>query len=67
MKVFACHREFGSGLIIVTANTKEEAYKTALTAPDVYGDYPLDGYYEVTELSTNVTEPEVIEEDGYTE
>lgn len=69
MKVFACCREesFGGGLIIVAANTKEEAYNTALRTPGIYGNYPLDGYMELSELSANVTEPQVIKEGGYSE
>mgnify|MGYP007092151529 CR=1 FL=1 len=93
MKVFGCKRNGGysGGLILVAANTKEEAYLTAAmdekksymfdwhdndgfwSEPDgniehVSSDtYPLERWFEVEHLSTDLTEPQLIIEDGYSE
>lgn len=91
MKVFCCENQksFGGGLILVAANTVEEAFLTA--AMDGYyvfdweddnGDwckpdgnidhcksstYPLDKWFEVEHLSTDLEEAKVIIENHYTE
>lgn len=84
MKVFACENQnaYGGGLILVAANTKEEAFNTASVYKDIdylfyeteyksgifiSDTYPLDKWFEVKHLSTDLTEPKVIIEDHYTE
>jgi len=93
MKVFCCinQHDYGGGLILVAADTKEEAYFTAalddsisylfdwtddndmLCEPDgtithcKSDSYPLDKWFEVEHLSTDLTEPQVIIEDSYFE
>ena len=92
MKVFCCknQRSFGGGLILVAANTKEEAYITAAYndetsylfdwfdnngayKPDgnidhcISDTYPLEKWHEVEHLSTDLSEPQIIIEDHYTE
>ena len=88
MKVFACKNQvgYGGGLILVAANTKEEAFNTAAdAAKDDWGlpfyecksrdgsctiksdTYPLDEWFEVKHLSTDLTKPKVIIEDHYSE
>lgn len=92
MKVFCCENQapYGGGLILVAANTKEEAYLTAAMddimnylfdwindygfgKPDgninhcTSNTYPLEKWYEVEHLSTDLSEPQVIVEDHYTE
>lgn len=93
MKVFACKNQepYGGGLILVAANTKEEAYLTAAMDKKIsymfewIGDdymwckpdgninhcksdeYPLDEWFGVKHLSTDLTEPKVIIEDHYSE
>ena len=73
---------YGGGFILVAANTKEEAFNTASMDGDInylfyeieYNSgilksdtYPLDKWFEVEHLSTDLTEPKVIIEDHYTE
>lgn len=84
MKVFCCRNQqpYGGGLILVAANTKEEAFNTASMNKDInyifyeieYNSgifksdtYPLDKWFEVEHLSTDLIEPKVIIEDHYTE
>lgn len=94
MKVFRCKNQYsyGGGLILVAANSKEEAYLTAAMddktsylfdwfddngaysyEPDgninhcISDTYPLGKWREVEHLSTNLTEPQVIIEDHYSE
>jgi len=80
MKVFACKNQwsYDGGMILVAANTKEEAFHTASIDRDVnhcfyetkYNSgiltsdiYPLDEWFEVKHLSTDLVEPQVIIED----
>lgn len=87
MKVFACRNQ-GGGLILVAANTREEAYLTAAMdgryeymfnwaddngiwcEPDGNIDhctsytYPLESWFEVKHLSTDLTEAKVIIEES---
>lgn len=92
MKVFCCRNQesYGGGLILVAANTKEEAYLTAANNDETsylfywFDDnilskpnsninhcssdrYPLEEWYEVEHISTDLTEPQIIIEDSYTE
>ena len=91
MKVFCCKNQwsYGGGLILVAADTKEEAYLTAAfdaktsdlfdwaddegiwCGPDgninhcTSDTYPLGKWFEVEHLSTDLTEPQIIVEDHY--
>ena len=72
MKVFMCRRQDGysGGLIVVAANSKEEAFKTFCEDPRYYWmvyRYPRDEWFECKTLTANVDKPCVIMEDGYTE
>ena len=94
MKVFCCENQhlYGGGLILVAANSKEEAYLTAAdddktfylfdwfddngvysNEPDgnishcTSDTYPLEKWYEVEHLSTDLSEPQIIVEDHYSE
>ena len=93
MKVFGCKNDdsYGGGLILVAADTKEEAYLTAAfdektsdlfdwaddegiwCEPDgninhcTSDTYPLGKWFEVEHLSTDLTEPQIIIEDHYSE
>lgn len=93
MKVYGCrnNRIYGGGLVLVAANTIEEAYLTAAKndkisylfdwADDDYmwcepdGNinhcvsevYPLDKWFEMEHLSTDLTNPQIIIEDHYSE
>lgn len=93
MKVFCCKNQmsYGGGLILVAANTKEEAYLTAamddkfsyvfnwVDDDDIWSEpdgdinhclsdtYPLNKWFEVEHLSTDLTEPQIIIEDHYSE
>lgn len=82
MKVFCCKNQctYGGGLILVAANTKEEAFSIASVDEDtnwlfykmesgelVSDTYPINEWYEVEHLSTNLLKPQVIIEDHYTE
>lgn len=84
MKVFACKNQnsYGGGMILVAANTKEEAFYTASINKDVNhvfyereydsgvivsDTYPLDEWFEVKHLSSDLAKPQVIIEDHYTE
>ena len=84
MKVFCCKNQqsYGGGLILVAANTKEEAFNTASVDKDINyvfyeieyntgifisDTYPLNMWFEVEHLSTDLTEPKVIIEDHHTE
>lgn len=82
MKVFCCRNQqpYGGGLILVAANTKEEAFSVASINEDtnwlfykmesgelVSDTYPLGEWFEVEHLSTNLLKPQVIIEDHYTE
>ena len=93
MKVYTCRNQnsYGGGLILVAANTKEEAYLTAAMddelsylfewSDDDYmwcnpdgninhctsNTYPIGKWFKVEHLSTNLTEPQVIIEDHYSE
>ena len=93
MKIFCCRNQmpYGGGLILVAANTKEEAFLTAAMdestswffywaddnntwcEPDgnihhcKSDGYPFDCWFEVEHLSTDLTEPQVIIEDHYSE
>lgn len=93
MKVYGCRNDnyYGGGLVIVAANTKEEAYLTAAYddktsylfdwADDDYmwcepdgninhctsDTYPLDKWFEVEHMSTDLTETQIIIEDHYSE
>lgn len=73
MKVFACRNQesYGGGLILAAANTKEEAYRAASVDEDINyfleDTYPLDKWFEVKHLSTDLAESKVIIEDHYTE
>lgn len=84
MKVFGCRNQdpYGGGMILVAANTKEEAFHTASIDKDTnyffyeieYNSgifksdtYPLDEWFEVKHLSSDLVEPQVIIEDHYSE
>lgn len=82
MKVFCCKNQcsYGGGLILVAANTKEEAFSVASVDEDtnwlfykmesgelVSDTYPINEWFEVEHLSTDLSEPQVIIEDHYTE
>lgn len=82
MKVFMCKRNhdinYNGGLIVVAANTKEEAFSVVASSDEYsyftdvipfYGTalYALEDFFEVPYLSANVDKPCIIEEDGYTE
>ena len=82
MKVFCCKNQcsYGGGLILVAANTKEEAFFVASMDEDtnwlfykmesgelVSDTYPINEWFEVEHLSTDLSEPQVIVEDHYTE
>ena len=82
MKVFCCRNQepYGGGLILVAANTKEEAFSIASVDEDtnwlfykkesgelVSDTYPKDEWFEVEHLSTNLLKPQVIIEDHHTE
>ena len=93
MKVYGCKSDiiYGGGLILVAANSKEEAYLTAAyddktsclfdwsddddiwCNPDgninycTSDTYPLEKWHEVEYLSTDLSEPQIIVEDHYTE
>jgi len=94
MKVFYCKNQwsFGGGLVLVAANTKEEAYLIAAYddetsylfewfdengeytgEPDgninhcTSDTYPLEKWHEVEHLSTDLSEPQIIVEDHYSE
>ena len=59
MKVFCCKNQcsYSGGLILVAANTKEEAFSIA----------SINEWFEVEHLSTDLSEPQVIIEDHYSE
>ena len=82
MKVFCCKNQcsYGGGLILVAANTKEEAFSIASIDEDtnwlfykmesgelVSDTYPINEWFEVKHLSTDLSEPQVIVEDHYSE
>ena len=82
MKVFCCKNQcsYGGGLILVAANTKEEAFSIASMDEDtkwffyemksgelVSNRYPKNEWFEVEHLSTNLITPQVIIEDSYSE
>ena len=82
MKVFCCKNQcsYGGGLILVAANTKEEAFSVASVDEDtnwlfykmesgelVSDTYPKNEWFEVEHLSTDLSEPQVIVEDHYSE
>ena len=82
MKVFCCKNQcsYGGGLILVAANTVEEAFSIASLDEDtnwlfytinsgelVSDTYPINEWFEVEHLSTDLSEPQVIIEDHYTE
>lgn len=82
MKIFCCKNQcsYGGGLILVAANTKEEAFSIASVDEDtnwlfykmesgelVSDTYPINEWYEVKHLSTDLSEPKVIVEDHHTE
>lgn len=80
MKVFCCKNQvpYGGGLILVAANTKEEAFSVASVyegtkwffykkeSGELVSDaYPKNEWFEVEHLSTNFIKPQVIIEDSY--
>lgn len=80
MKVFCCKNQYpyGGGIIMVAANSKEEAFLVAARDKDVkwefyetkFGDpvsdiYPISEWYEEERLSSSLTEPAVIIENNY--
>ena len=94
MKVFGCRNQisYGGGLVLVAANSKEEAYLIAAYDDktsylfDWFDDngvysyepdgninhctsdtYPLEKWFRAEHLSTDLTEPQVILEDHYSE
>ena len=82
MKVFCCKNQcsYDGGLILVAANTIEEAFSIASINEDtnwlfykmesgelVSDTYPINEWFEVEHLSTDLSEPQVIVEDHYTE
>lgn len=82
MKVFCCKNQYpyGGGLILVAANTIEEAFSIASINEDtnwlfykmesgelVSDTYPINEWFEVEHLSTDLSEPQVIVEDHYSE
>ena len=82
MKVFCCKNQYsyGGGLILVAANTREEAFSVASSDEDTnwlfyekeYGElvsdcYPKNEWFEVEHLSTDLLEPQIIVEDHYSE
>ena len=82
MKVFCCKNQcsYGGGLILVAANTIEEAFSIASINEDtnwlfykmksgelVSDTYPINEWFEVEHLSTDLSEPQVIIEDHYSE
>ena len=82
MKVFCCKNQcsYGGGLILVAANTIEEAFFVASMDEDtnwlfykmesgelVSDTYPINEWFEVEHLSTDLSKPQVIIEDHYTE
>ena len=82
MKIFCCKNQcsYGGGLILVAANTKEEAFSIAsvdentnwlfykMKSGELVSDrYPKNEWFEVEHLSTNLITPQVIIEDSYSE
>lgn len=82
MKVFGCRCgiSYGGGLILVAANTREEAFSVASVDEDtkwffykmksgelVSNRYPQNKWFEAEHLSTDLTKPQVIIEDSYYE
>lgn len=80
MKVFAnrLHGGYQSGLILVAANTVEEAIETFHSTVELsymfskYSDgkfeefyYQKDGWHELPKLTANVAKPQVIIEESY--
>lgn len=68
MKVFASKRDssYGGGLIIVAANNKFEAAGVVVLDSNIITDEYRE-WYELPNLTADVDEPQVIDEDGYTE
>jgi hypothetical protein len=81
MKVFGCPRqgEYAGGLILVASNSLEEAYNTymqdefysafhaELDGEEMYNYYPLEKWFEFTELTANCNETKIICEHGYSD
>lgn len=82
MKVFCCKNQesYGGGLILVVANTIEEAFSVASLDEDTHWSfykkesgelvsdcYPKNEWFEIEHLSTDLLKPQVIVEDHYTE
>lgn len=81
MKVFVNYRDGGysGGMILVAANSIEEAHKTFHADEryyymwTVFDDYIYDSYYKADDwqlmpmLDANVDKPQVLAEAGYTE
>ena len=89
LKLFAATRNsgFSGGLIVVAANSIDEAYQTYIDWVEstdnshyvyrkhIYSDgfvevddkYPKKDWYEIPNVNVICDEPQVIDEDGYTE
>ena len=80
MKVFCCRNQYpyGGGIIMVAANSMEEAFSVAAKDKDVRWEfyetesgkpasdiYPISEWYEEERLSSGLTEPTVIVENNY--
>lgn len=69
MKVFASKRSgssYSGGLVIVAANNKYEAAGAVALDSNITTDEYKE-FYELPNLTADVDEPQVIDEDGYTE
>lgn len=73
MKVFVNKRtgQYSGGMIIVAANSKEEAHKVMLNDDDCSWvweeEYKRKGWQEVESMNCDTDIPCVIDEDGYSE
>lgn len=80
MKVFCCKNQYpyGGGIIMVAANSKEEAFSVAAQDKDVKWEfyktesgepasdiYPISEWYEEKRLSSRLIKPMVIVENNY--
>lgn len=65
MKVFICYRNVGNGVVVVAANSEEEAFGTMVKYDDgLKYVYSVDEFTEIENLTYHGKTPELIAEGG---
>lgn len=65
MKLFACSRSYGKGLVVCVARSKEEAFGVAVAADNTnMYNYNVEDFYELEGVECRAETPRMLAEGG---